>query len=263
MEMRKLNKDELDWAVLPCVYPDWRDKMREGMDARRKWLEEMMDKGLNILVALETVSSSTIAVALVEYLPIELAPEPVAGRDLLFINCIWVIEPFWRKGVAKQLMEALFEDVKDSKGIAVLAYEGDQWFGYFDYMPVWFFEKFGFKEADRDSSRVLLWREFKRADPPSLLIPKPEPKDEHEKITVDILWDSQCPWSVWMRDIILLKARKIPKVKVRAINTDDRHFIERYGVSRGVFIDGEPALKRMANWEEVDKLLKKKLKQME
>jgi len=259
MEIRRLNKDELDWAILPCVYPDWRDKMSEGMNARRKWLQEMMDKGLSVLVALETVSSTTISVGLLEYLPIELAPEPVSGKGLLFIDCIWVIESFWHRGIATQLMKTLLESTKDYGGIAVLAYERDQWFSYFDYMPVWFFEKFGFKEADRDGSRILLWYKIGKANPPNLLIPEPTSKYTNKKVTVDIFWNSQCPWSVWMRDIVLLKARKIPKVKVRAINTDDKHFIERYGISRGVFIDGEPALKRMAGWEEVNKLLKRKL----
>jgi len=161
-------------------------------------------------------------------------------------------------------MKTLLGNAKDYGGIAVLAYERDQWFGYFDYMPVWFFEKFGFKEADRDDSRVLLWYKINKANPPNLLIPKskPESKYTNKKVTVDIFWNSQCPWSVWMRDIILRKVRKISKIKVRAINTDDRHFIERNGISRGVFIDGKPAFKRMAGWEEVDKLLKKKLSQM-
>lgn len=53
-------------------------------------------------------------------------------------------------------MRTLIEETKNEKGIAVLPYEEDQWFGFFDYMPAWFFRKFGFKGVDRDGSRLLL-----------------------------------------------------------------------------------------------------------
>ena len=50
-------------------------------------------------------------------------------------------------------------------------------------------------------------------------------------------------------------------VNLNIVNTDDREFIEQQGISRGVCINGEPIIKRMASWEEIkptfDKYYKK------
>jgi len=60
--------------------------------------------------------------------------------------------------VAKCLIESFLCKAKEYGGASVLTYEGDKWFGTsLDYMPASFFKKFGFKEADRDESRVLLF----------------------------------------------------------------------------------------------------------
>ena len=53
-------------------------------------------------------------------------------------------------------MRHFLDDARKVGGASVLSYEGDKWFGYFDYMPVSFFERFGFEEVSRDETRVLL-----------------------------------------------------------------------------------------------------------
>ena len=121
-----------------------------------------MKKGLSVLVALEdeggdekisypgvgevrtedlSLNGKMIA-GLIEYLPIEETNFPVSGRNLAFIDCIWVIPPFWRNGVARDLMQTFLEKTHDLdfSGAAVIAYEKESWWGFFDYMPGWFFE---------------------------------------------------------------------------------------------------------------------------
>lgn len=53
LEIRKLKKDELDFAVLPCVDPGFRRTLKQGMALRKEFLSKMMRKGLSVLVALE------------------------------------------------------------------------------------------------------------------------------------------------------------------------------------------------------------------
>jgi hypothetical protein len=45
-------------------------------------------------------------------------------------------------------------------------------------------------------------------------------------------------------------------VVVNAFNTDDRRIIEKYGLSRGICINGVPVLKRMASLKEIESVIK-------
>jgi hypothetical protein len=243
------------------------------MDVRKEWLKTMMRKGLRVLVALEEsddvlhafsarnrkirelVIRGKVPKGLIEYAPIEFAPEPVRGEKSLFINCVWVLSKFWNGGVAKSLMERFIEDAKAYGGASVLTYEGDKWFGYFPYMPMSFFRKFEFKEVDRDGSRVLLYLNLGGDAKPKLIEAKTRKVREHGKLVVDVLYSSQCPWSGWMVEKVRRGMKKYDAV-VNAINTDDRTVIEEYGLSRGVCINGKPMLKRMASWKEIDSAVK-------
>ena len=43
---------------------------------------------------------------------------------------------------------------------------------------------------------------------------------------------------------------------VNVINTDDRKIIKKYGLSRGVCINGAPVIRRMAPWKEIEPIVK-------
>jgi hypothetical protein len=77
--------------------------MNPYMTKRIEWLGTMMKKGMGISVAFEEVRGRESPKALVEYVPIKFAAEPVEGGNSLFINCIWVVPPLWHKGVARIL----------------------------------------------------------------------------------------------------------------------------------------------------------------
>jgi GNAT superfamily N-acetyltransferase len=276
MQIREVSPDELDYVAAVCldpsIPPKWREAMQPCMLARREWLKKMMSKGLQVSVALENpekaISSlgtknakfkdmavkNNLPEGLIEYVPIEHAPEPVRGRKSLFINCLWIVPPFWRRGVATALVERAIEKGKAHGGVTVLAYEGDKWFGFFPYMPAGFFRKFGFKEVDRDGSRVLLHLDLSAGQQPSLIRPKTR-KLKSGRLAVDVFFSSQCPWSGWMVDRIKRNMKKYDAT-INTINTDDRKVIEEHGMSRGVCINGVPTVRRMATWTEIEALLK-------
>ena len=273
MQILEVSAEELDYVARLCLDPfmppTWREAMQPAMDVRKEWLKDMMHKGLQVLVALEEsddvlrslsvrnrkirelVIRGRVPKGLIEYVPIEFAPEPVRGGKSLFVNCIWVLPKFWSGGVAKGLMERFIEDAKAYGGASVLAYDGDKWFGFFPYMPASFFEKFGFKEVDRDGSRVLLHLNLGDDERPRLIRAKTRKTGKSDKLVVDVFYSSQCPWSGWMVDKVKRCMKKYGAV-VNAINTDDRTVIEEYGLSRGVCINGKPLFKRMASWKEID-----------
>jgi len=119
-------------------------------------------------------------------------------------------------------MRTLIEEARNEKGIAVLPYEEYQWLGFFDYMPAWFFKKFGFKGVDRDGRRLLLFFDFGRANPPHLLHPRVKVKEAKGSSELVLLWNSQCPWSGWMADVV--RSKTYSHLTLRLINTDISEF---------------------------------------
>jgi len=248
---------ELDMVAAICLdpsVPKTRKKaMESSMEARKRWLSSMMQVGLKVAVALGPRRGK---LGLIEYIPIQHASEPVQGKNSLFINCIWVIPPIWKKGVAKTLLSYAIEQGKKTGGITTLAYDGDKWFGVFPYMPSSFFQKFGFKEVDRDDSRVLLHMDLGGGNQPSLIRPKTQRIPNNGKVVVEILFNNQCPWSGWMVDKAQRALKKYDATVV-AVNTDDQKILRKYGLARGVLINGVPAIKRMATVKEIESLAQK------
>ncbi|MFX1251942.1 MAG: GNAT family N-acetyltransferase [Promethearchaeota archaeon] len=277
MEIRSITPEELDFVELICLDPSiwskWREEMTPCMERRKLWIKEMMKKGLEILIAFEDpeialdtlkgknkkfntmVHNGKFPMGLIEYIPIEYALEPVIGSKSYFINCIWVIPPFWKKGIAKNLINTALENARAIGGMTVLAYEGDQWFGWFPMMPSEFFKKWGFKEVDRDGSRVLLHKDFGSPIRPKFILPKKRDINNHTGMVIEALFNDQCPWSYWM----VTRVQKYLKRKnnqIKLINTGNQKVIKEYGLSRGVCINGTPIIKKMASWKEIQSTLK-------
>lgn len=67
----------------------------------------------------------------------------LAGKDLYVINCLFVIWNYQKRGVAKNMMCTAIDIARTSSRKGIVA------FGYTDpklYLPVLFFEKFGFRD---------------------------------------------------------------------------------------------------------------------
>ncbi|MFX1418203.1 MAG: GNAT family N-acetyltransferase [Promethearchaeota archaeon] len=275
MEIEVVTKDKLDIICSVCLDPsvdkETRDLMENGMEERICWIKDMIPKGLKIIVASEKprdekihykwvgkMLHSDLAVhgrvymGLLEYLPIEHVLEPVDGENSLFINCMWILPPFWLMGVGKALLESFIESAMQHGGASVLAYEGDRWFGTsIKYMPTSFFKKFGFKEVDRDGSRILLYLDLGSSSPPKLIFPKFKEFHKTEKLKLTIFSNSQCPWSKYMINTIRKEVEKYSNLNLNFHHTDDSELIKDLGISRGVYLNGNPIIKRMASWEEI------------
>ena len=282
MKIRELKTDELDYAVLPCVDPGFRRTMKQGISLRREFLKRMKKEGLSVLGALEDVTreekidypgvgkvkvknlsmSGRIPAGLIEYVPIEKTIFPVTGENLAFIHCIWVIPPYWKKGVAQALMENFVAKTSYLSGSAVIAYEGESWWGFFDYMPKWFFAKFGFKEVDRSGKSVLMLKNYGNAKPPVLTLapctstPEGQGHGSRIKGQVEFFWSTQCPYSWWVAKLLDKEFRKATKFESKLINTDKRETVQKFGLTFGLRINGNAIFNRMASWDEVKEALR-------
>jgi hypothetical protein len=93
------------------------------------------------------------------------------------------------------------------------------------------------------------------AEEPSLILPRVRKARRSGKVVVDVLFNSQCPWSGWMVDKIKRNMKKYGAT-VNTINADDRKIIEECGMSRGVCVNGVPVVRRMASWKEVETFIR-------
>ncbi|NHJ21969.1 MAG: GNAT family N-acetyltransferase [Candidatus Lokiarchaeota archaeon] len=284
MIVKKISKAELDFIPTICLDPSVGKEsiaeMQKGMSDRLVWIKKMMEIGLEIFVALEEPKNEEIhykwagkmlhsdlavngqvPMGLLECVPIECAIEPIKGENSLFINCIWILPPFWGKGVGKALIEYLITRAKDIGGVSTIAYEGDKWCGTsINYMPFEFFKKFGLKEIERDGSRVLLHLDLGAENPPKLIYPQYENLQNERDNCLVAFYNSQCPWSKLMIDDLNKNIEENPNLQFKAIKTDNREIIQKYGISRGLIIEGKPIIKRIALWNEMQKEIKKLLK---
>ncbi|MFX1499819.1 MAG: GNAT family N-acetyltransferase [Promethearchaeota archaeon] len=284
MKIQNITEDNLDLICAICLDPsvdrEARDFMDKGMDNRLFWIKRMMPKGLGILVASEAprhekihykwvgkMLHSDLAVqgqvpmGLLEYIPIEHALEPVQGKNCLFINCMWVLPPFWYKGVGKKLIESFIEKAKQYGAASVISYEEERWFGTsIKYMPSSFFKKYGFKEIDRDGSRILQFLDLGSSVQPKFIFPKNKSYIDNMNINLDIFFNNQCPWSKYMITTIKRGIEKYPNINLNMINTNERREIKRLGISRGICLNQKLIFNRMVSWKEIEPVIEKFVK---
>jgi GNAT superfamily N-acetyltransferase len=284
LKIQKINKNNFEIVQAICLDPSIDEKsrefMNESMNSKLSWILKMIPRGLKLYIAYEKPKpikihykwvgemlhsdlaiNKQVPMGSLEAMPIEYALEPVEGKNSLFINCMWILPPFWAAGVGKSLLKEFFLDAKKIGGGSIIAYNKIKWFGTsIEYMPSKFFEKYGFEEVDRYEERILLHRDFGANQTPKLLKPKPYFFNKKDQFKIDILYNSQCPWSGYMINTIRNEVVKYSNVNLNLINTDNRKRIKKYGLSRGIFINGKPILNRMADWEEIKPLLERTFK---
>ncbi|MFX0033712.1 MAG: GNAT family N-acetyltransferase, partial [Candidatus Hermodarchaeota archaeon] len=114
--------EEYKKTYLVCL-EDWSDEMKEAGNHKEKWYEKIKEKGLGVKLAL---SDGGKCVGMIQYVPIEYSN--AQGKDLYFINCIWVhgyeegIGNHQKKGYGIKLLQAAEEDVKSKGAKGIVAW---------------------------------------------------------------------------------------------------------------------------------------------
>lgn len=219
---------------------DWSEEMREAGDHKARWFERMRHLGLRVKLALDDAGQVG---GMVQYLPIE--HTDAAGRDLLFILCIWVHGheegrgDFRGRGMGTALLEAAEADAKalGAKGMAAWGLA----------LPIWmrasWFRKHGYRVADRRGFSTLVWKPFARDAvaprwfPRTGKVPEPAPG----KVAVTACVNGWCPG----QNLAFERARRAAaqfgdRVEVRVIDTTDRAARMEWGQMDALFIDGKP-----------------------
>jgi hypothetical protein len=154
------------------------------------------------------------------------------------------------------LITTFIERARQIGSATVLSYDNESWFDTnIEYMPMNFFIKYGFTETDRDGKQVLLFLDFNGNSPPKFLPFNLNNRLNGQELTLNIFCNDQCPWSTYMVKEIRERINPYENLHVNLISTNNRTFIEKWGISRGVILNNKPLVKRMVSWNQIKKEL--------
>ncbi|MEW6243599.1 MAG: GNAT family N-acetyltransferase [Bacillota bacterium] len=120
-----------------------------------------------------------------EVMPSDAAPLPLEGEGLWVIRCLWVLPGAQRKGIARSLMDKVLLASAGSKGIAVVTYP--------DWMPVPFFERFGFTMQQCCPPATVLLRK-NNSDAHVSYLPPERSVAPDGRVRVEAVMSGRCPW---------------------------------------------------------------------
>jgi len=241
---------------------DWCEEMKEGGDHKEIWYNKMKDKGLRVKLALD--DNGKVG-GMIQYIPIE--HSFAEGKDLYFINCIWVHGykkgrgNFQKKGMGKALLQAAEADVKakGAKGMVAWGISLPFW------MKASWFKKQGYTKVDKQEGQVLLWKPFtNNAILPKWIKQKKKPEMTPGKVTVTAFLNGWCP----AQNIVFERAKRAvsefrDKVVFREINTFDRKVFLEWGIADALFInDKQVRTGPPPSYEKIKKLIAKRVKKL-
>ena len=216
---------------------DWCEEMKEAGDHKETWYRKMKGRGLRVKLALDDRGQVG---GMIQYVPIE---ESFAeGRDLYFVNCIWVHGyrkgrgNFQKRGMGKALLRAAEADAKELGAKGLVAWGVTLPF----FMKASWFKKQGYTRVDKEGMQVLLWKPFADdAVAPKWIKQKKKPGAMPGQVTVTAFLNGWCP----AQNLVFERAKRAAfelgdKVVFQGINTFDRQVLLDWGIADGLFVDG-------------------------
>jgi len=262
MQIIDLN-DENKHLYFVCL-EDWSDEMKEAGNHKELWYNKMKDRGLRVKFAADDAG---VIGGMIHYLPIE--HSIVEGKDLYFINCIWVHGykegrgNFLKQGMGKALLTAAEDDARElgARGIAAWGISLPFW------MRAAWFKKQGYQKVDNLQGQVLLWKPFANdAEAPSWIRPKADLDFglEPDKVVINAFKNGWCPAQNLLFERVKRAAADYPDdVVFREVDTFEKKSISEYGLTDAMFINkravrnGPPV-----SYKKIQNILKKNVKRL-
>lgn len=245
MEIKKVTEENLFDLFSPCG-PNEEPYTTNKNLIVNLWKEKRFNSGWRGYIVYE----NQIPVGRVEIWPIESGLNSVVGENLYYMPCIWVLPEYQKKGIGKSLIETISNETKDKAGIVTIAMEGEDW------MPISFFEKFGFQKIKElpFESHLLIKKHYEVPNP-EILKPTFEHKKRDDKIVVEIVKDMFCPFMrVYEEKIIKVIEEYKDKVEIIVYEPQIREDVLKYGFST-VYIDGDEPFYGPVKSDEVRKII--------
>lgn len=214
LEVIDVKLENVDDLVSLCVPPDKKDDpyFVEGMNAKRRWATKALEK-YGSIAKLAYLNSKPVG--LLQYLP-------NSEERLVDITCIFVpARENLRKGIGKNLLKALIEDVKTkptfnkdlyARALVTFAFEVPGWFPQHK-----FYRRMGFKEANGDDRFLLYYpieEGYVHVSKEKNFVPQ-----EEDKGKAIVFFDPSCPFSFLFSEKMKESMREVaPNIPISVID---------------------------------------------
>ncbi len=146
MEYIRVTNENLEREHICCAISNNKDVQ---VASKKAWLSQRFDEGLVFLKSVERGK------CFIEYLPAEMAWNPIEAEDYMYIDCLWVSGSFKGHGYSNDLLAACIADSKEKgkKGLCILSSAKKKPFladpKYLQYK--------GFSVSDEADNGIQLW----------------------------------------------------------------------------------------------------------
>jgi GNAT superfamily N-acetyltransferase len=237
----KIYEDPKDQCLL-CIgydfkgdYPLQRElalrKYKDGVKEKEWWRYHHSYLGLKTWVAYQGVEP----VGHIELIPVEHAPRPITGEDLIVIMCLHVVEKAQNHGIGGALLRTAEEYAfQRGRGLAAISNKEET------FMPLPFFEHSGYQPIEDREMQTLVFKSQNGTPTPSLIPLGYQPISVKNKVSIVYFHCPQCPKSGWTLKKLEKKVKnKKNRVLLQTLNTGDRAEVEQLGIAHGVYINGQ------------------------
>ena len=236
MEMVDLAEDREDLYM--CCLKPYDEEFSGGVPLKRQWFARARERGLRVKLAID--DDGEVA-GMIQYIPVE--HSAVMGEDLYYIMCIWVhgyergVGDRRGHGLGTALLEAAEEDARalGARGMVAWGIKQPTW------MSAQWFGKHGYRRVDRDGNAVLVFKPFtEEALLPfwvkRIRLPGPIPG----KVRVSSFVPGWCTSGNLIHEWARRAAGELgDPVVFEHFDTSDPGVLATWGVSSGLFVDGE------------------------
>ncbi len=234
MQVRDFRSNDLK-SVARCLQRDRLNrKSKFQAETRASWLNEALENR-NLVIKIAAEGKRLVGFA--EYLPLRVAPTPITGHNLYYINCLQVdSQNSGKVEVGRTLLNELELDVRrQAAGVATIAYDYD-----LEFASVDFYRKAGYREVSRGGTSVVLVKKFRDVASPRFMRSQYQYRPVPSKVVVDAFWSGACQRAI--ADIYNVRRAcqrfedRVVLNEYNAASRQDRDFVG--GVIRALSING-------------------------
>ena len=230
MEYIRVTKENLDKEHICCAISNNKDVQ---VASKKAWLAQRLDEGLVFLKSVERGK------CFIEYLPAEMAWNPIEAPGYMYIDCLWVSGSFKGHGYSSELLEACMADskAKGKVGLCILSSAKKKPF----LADPKYLQHKGFTVCDEADNGIQLWYL-----PFGEGAEKPRFRDcaRHPRIKEGgyvLYYTSQCPFNAKYVPILEQTAREhgIPFRAIRLDSREEARSAPTPVTTYALFCDGE------------------------
>ncbi len=242
VEVRTVSEENIKDLYRVCIPP--REEYAGAVKESSDFFLGKTDRGWRGLVAYEEREP----VGRVEFYPLEESFAGISGEELYFMPCVQIAEEHQGKGYGRALMGEVLRETSDRKGLVTITCQG--------WMPKAFFQKLGFEPVEQTGPCHLMLRKHTRDARAEILASSFTPKNEENKVNIDVIMSCQCPYMTVNYNSLLQKAKELSDdIEVTQYLLTNRGDLEKYG-EMNLYVDGEAPFVGPGREEEIERLLR-------